>query len=294
MEHTFHNRYLNDILASRVSLDILRQLLLAPWRSRGAPDLARTLDTSRASVLRRMGSLVDAGLVRRMGEGRKVTFRLDPSSPLAPPLFELVERERLSGLDPRVILSLDDYMVGLDLDRVHSVVLFGSQARGVAVEGSDVDLCVVFKGDTIPGGERVELMAKGEVPTMMEVHEYSEPEFAWVPDLPALDALLHGITLHGFRWVLDKRATLHTIRKDLLTRRMETTRDQLARALDGDEGVRAYHTDIVEVSLAEMEAIIARGTTVSRREVEPRGDLEHRLRNLEDLITRLGENVWLE
>jgi len=294
MKHTFHNRYLNDILASRVSLDILRQLLLAPWRSRGAPDLARTLDTSRASVLRRLGPIVDAGLVRRVGEGRKVAFRLDDGSPMLPPLFELIERERLAALEPHVRLTLDDYMAGLDLDRVHSIVLFGSQARGIAVEDSDVDLCVVFKGDTIPGGERVELMAKGEVPTMMEVHEYSEPEFACVPDLPALDALLHGITLHGFGWVLDKRATLHTIRKELLTRRMETTRDQLARALDGDEGVRSYLTAVVEMSLAEMEAIIARGTTVSRREVEPRGDLEHRLRNLEDLITRLGENVWLE
>jgi predicted nucleotidyltransferase len=229
-----------------------------------------------------------------MGEGRKVTFRLDPSSPLLPPLFELIERERLAASESHVRLALDDYMAGLDLDRVHSVVLFGSQARGVAVEGSDVDLCVVFKGDTIPGGERVELMAKGEVPIMMEVHEYSEEEFAWVPDLPALDALLHGITLHGFHWVLDKRATLHTIRKELLTRRMETTRDQLAQALDGGEGVRAYLTDVVEMSLAEMEAIIARGTTISRRELEPRGDLEHRLRNLEDLLARLGENVWLE
>jgi DNA-binding transcriptional ArsR family regulator len=185
MEHTYHVRYLNEILASRVSLAVLRHLLAAPWRSSGAPALATAIGTSRASVHRRLGILVEAGLVRRTGEGRKVAFRIDPSSPLAPPLFQLVEIERLAALEPKVNLVIDDYMTGLDLGSTHSVMLFGSQARGMGRADSDVDVCVVFKGDTIPGGDRIELMAKGDVPTMMEVHEYSEDGFEWVPDLPA-------------------------------------------------------------------------------------------------------------
>jgi predicted nucleotidyltransferase len=294
MEHTYHVRYLNEILASRVSLAVLRHLLAAPWRSSGAPALATAIGTSRASVHRRLGILVEAGLVRRTGEGRKVAFRIDPSSPLAPPLFQLVEIERLAALEPKVNLVIDDYMTGLDLGSTHSVMLFGSQARGMGRADSDVDVCVVFKGDTIPGGDRIELMAKGDVPTMMEVHEYSEDGFEWVPDLPALDALLHGITLHGHRWVLERRASLHSIRKELLAKRMVETRDNMARALDGDEEDRERYAGIVEVSLAEIESVITRGTTVSRAQVEPRGDLEWRIRSLEGTLARLGENVWLE
>ncbi|UCC92333.1 MAG: nucleotidyltransferase domain-containing protein, partial [Thermoplasmata archaeon] len=271
---------------------MLRQLLSTPWKAVGAPDLAKAIGTSRASVLRRLKTLEGSGVVRRVGDGRKVTFRIDTTSAAVPALFELVELERMTGLPPPVRITLEDFMSGLDRERVHGVILFGSHARGLGREDSDVDVCVVFKGDTIPGGERVELMAKGDVPTLMEVHEYSEDEFAWVPDLPALDALLHGITIHGHRWVLVKRSTLHSIRKELLTRRLAETRDNLAMAMDGDEEERERYSTIVEVSLAEMETVIARGTTISRQEVEPRGDHEWRIRCLEGILARIGDNVW--
>jgi predicted nucleotidyltransferase len=38
-------------------------------------------------------------------------------------------------------------------DRLIDVVLFGSQARGDAAPGSDIDVMVVLKGDVYPGEE---------------------------------------------------------------------------------------------------------------------------------------------
>ncbi|MFN0085141.1 MAG: nucleotidyltransferase domain-containing protein [Blastocatellia bacterium] len=38
-------------------------------------------------------------------------------------------------------------------ERLDRVILFGSQARGDALEGSDIDLLVVLSGDVYPGKE---------------------------------------------------------------------------------------------------------------------------------------------
>src|SRR5881628_3318129 len=37
--------------------------------------------------------------------------------------------------------------------RLSNIVLFGPQARGTAVEGSDIDILIVLKGSVSPGGE---------------------------------------------------------------------------------------------------------------------------------------------
>lgn len=52
-----------------------------------------------------------------------------------------------------ILAELRRSLVKLYGERLVDVVLFGSQARGDAVEGSDIDVLIVLKGQVYPGLE---------------------------------------------------------------------------------------------------------------------------------------------
>ncbi len=52
-----------------------------------------------------------------------------------------------------ILVELRRYLADLYGERLVEVVLFGSQARGDAVEGSDIDVLIVLRGDVYPGLE---------------------------------------------------------------------------------------------------------------------------------------------
>lgn len=53
----------------------------------------------------------------------------------------------------RVLSELRTQLQSLYGERLEQVILFGSQARGDAVEGSDIDVMIVLKGDVNVGDE---------------------------------------------------------------------------------------------------------------------------------------------
>ena len=52
-----------------------------------------------------------------------------------------------------ILTELRDYLANLYGERLVKVVLFGSQARGDAVEGSDIDVLIAVKGEVFAGEE---------------------------------------------------------------------------------------------------------------------------------------------
>jgi predicted nucleotidyltransferase len=52
-----------------------------------------------------------------------------------------------------IVTELRKYLERLYDERLMQIVVFGSQARGDAVEGSDIDILVALKGSVSPGME---------------------------------------------------------------------------------------------------------------------------------------------
>jgi len=65
-----------------------------------------------------------------------------------------------------IIVGLRQKLEMIYKERLVSIVLFGSQARGDAVSGSDIDILVVLKGTVNPGQE---IARVGETTSMLSL-----------------------------------------------------------------------------------------------------------------------------
>ena len=65
-----------------------------------------------------------------------------------------------------IIVGLRQKLEMIYKERLVSIVLFGSQARGDAVSGSDIDILVVLKGTVNPGQEIAKV---GETTSMLSL-----------------------------------------------------------------------------------------------------------------------------
>jgi len=267
-----------DALATRTAIRVTRSLFASMPRGMTSSQLAERLETSRSSIHRALGRMEGLGLVRSDSRGMLVLHRIDTASPLVGPLFEMFNHERYLSVRQKIREAL---------------LLFGSQARGTSREMSDIDMCFVWRENKWDDGFQSRVRDLAFPYILVEPHCYSEDVFTTVPDLVVLDSILHGVSLHGHHYLLSTRQDLESIRKEVLLARLDGCRRILEMATQVLGAAKEHFEDIVEVGLTEIEMIIARGTTVSRREVEPQGDLEWRLRNLEALLARLGEKVWL-
>jgi predicted nucleotidyltransferase len=135
-------RALDAVLGSTAKIRILRALL--PLRSSVSGNEARMLAgvRSKNGMQAALRELTDLGILEREQTGRIGLFRINRDHDLIPHLQALFEGEvqRMAGLRQ----ALEEILTrGAVREHTLSIILFGSNARGDARPGSDVDLLVV-------------------------------------------------------------------------------------------------------------------------------------------------------
>jgi predicted nucleotidyltransferase len=148
---------------------VLSSTLLEPKRWWFLSELARHLGAGPSSLQRELGSLVDAGILDRREDGRRVYFRANPSSPVFKDLRGLVEKT--AGIVPALVQALEPFG-----GRIELALIYGSVARGEERASSDVDLMIVGSVKQI---DLVPILRKLEARFGREVNAslYSPQEF---------------------------------------------------------------------------------------------------------------------
>jgi len=282
-----------DILGSRVAIHLLRRFHAHPRSEMGTQEIAQSLGTSRTSIARRLEPLADAGIVKSSKGARGRTYRLNASSPLAEPLFELFNHERYMSVDPTVRAALERVIAGIDKRRVRCLILFGSQVHSLATPRSDIDLCVVHKEGRWREEDTSALFRHGFMKYQIEPHIYPERLFERVPDLVVLDAILSGVSLHGHDFLFRNRVSVRSIDKAPILERLDVARSNLESMGLVKGPSMEYFEGILESMLGELEALVREGRMVPKRAIRPKGRFEERIVAMESALADGEDVVWV-
>lgn len=173
---------------------------------------AEKLNVSKELLRVSLSKLVEAGWLSRIGHG---TYRIkDPSGVLMAMAAE--EMFNLNSAPAPFRTSVKEFCVrALSTfgERLCSVVLFGSVARGDWNENSDLDMLLVIKGlpkNVLERDQKILPLARG-LPHAITFVSYAPEELAETPPL-LLDVAVDGILLYDTGFMREK---INHIRKRL-------------------------------------------------------------------------------
>lgn len=270
---------LEDVLGTRVPWRLLRILLKRPYLSFSPTVLAATLQTSRASVLRVLGILGKSALIRKFNGGR---YQANTEHEMIRRLWGLFMLEHHANLQPSFRNAIDMFFKAVE-DKVVVFIVFGSVSRGLATEKSDIDICVV--------GENIDVNRFDFLPYRFELHNYKEQHFKDLTDFVVLDSLLNGIVLKGEMFVYDILKDLRTFPKEYLLYRVNKAKQFLSRADELQGEARDYYYSLARIAIGEVKAVLHKGTTVSKREINYQ--FSEDITALESELAREGDKIWL-
>jgi hypothetical protein len=149
---------LDALLGTTTKVRVLRALLPldSPVSGNEAQRLAGV--RSAGSLWAALDELSEIGILSREQTRGSHLYRVNRQHDLFPPLAALFEAE--AGCLSRLRESLREGLTAAGmLDAVQAVILFGSQARGEATPGSDVDLLVIVEDESTVSAARDALLA---------------------------------------------------------------------------------------------------------------------------------------
>jgi len=195
---------LDELLASKVAVSLLRVLCTRPYEDFHLRRLVREAEVGYGSANRFMKSFEKAGIVTSRPSGKQRVYRINLSNRLAAKLYDLFSLERKTEAAPQYTGLLDEIalaLVGGIGPELRSIVLFGSLATGQASVSSDVDLLIITKRPEAEYGEvphEIDRRASF-FQTLVEKHWYSVSQFEegyLKGDDVVLNAIRDGILIH--------------------------------------------------------------------------------------------------
>ncbi len=286
-----NKRYTLDALGSKTSIRVLRILYRSLYRYRSISEISGCMNTSRANVHRGLKSLDQIGIIRRsLNRGRSLV-RINTSSPIALPLFSLFNNEDHMLVEPSIRNAIS--LLLPERGGISTLVLFGSYARGTASKNSDIDLLVVGSDEVTI--KKIKRIARAALPEQrIEIHSCDVKEFFLPRDLAILDAVLFGISLTGDNALFQARSDLEYIDTSYLISRLRSCKDNLSRSIQLNDEGGEYFRRVAMVTLGEIGSIVYKGATVSKSEIRNDDNLEKRIEEIDEELSRRGDRIWLK
>jgi predicted nucleotidyltransferase/biotin operon repressor len=288
MKHMSHKRYTLDQLGSKVAINVMRCLFNDLHRYLSISDISQKLNTSRANVHRGIDRLDLVGIIRRSKSKGRSMVRIDSSSKIAKPFFILFNNERAMNVDIQVKDAIEQLMENINSDKIEAVILFGSQARGIATTKSDVDILIVT--DDKKTTKDIRAKAKTFLPEIrMDLHPYTFTQFLSAEDLVLVDAKLYGISFNGDELLFEQRSSLNNIRTTYLKSRLRSVSDNLKRSRLAEKDARSYFLNVAYRTLSEISGVLSIKLRIDRSE----DGIQKGMIKVKEELFRIGDRVWL-
>jgi predicted nucleotidyltransferase len=115
---------------------VLGLLLLHPEESLHGREIARRTGLPAGTLTRELNRLAEVGLLNRVKRGNQLVYSANRNSPIFAELAGILRKT--SGLADVIAEALEPLA-----DKIDVAFIFGSVARGVETEGSDVDVLII-------------------------------------------------------------------------------------------------------------------------------------------------------
>jgi predicted nucleotidyltransferase len=135
-------RIAQALFTSELRSQLLGLVLLNHERKFYVRELARKLSASHGTLHRELKSLCNAGILLREQDGNRVNYQANTEASIYPELSGLLRKT--VGLVDVIAKALGE----ID-DDIAEAFIYGSEAKGDAVAGSDIDLMVVGNIDEL-------------------------------------------------------------------------------------------------------------------------------------------------
>lgn len=271
---------IEKILSSKVIWRLLKILLSRLVLGYSPGELAQELATSRTSLSRALSILQNEGLVisRKIG-GRKIYY-VNSEKKLVRLVWPILMLERFENIPPRLRNTIE-LLFQQVREKVRVFVIFGSVARGMYRDGSDIDICLVGRG--------VREKRFDFLPYRFEVHNYTYEDFKILSDFVVLDAVMNGIVLKGEEFIYGILKNLKSFPKEYLLYRLDSAKRFISKSKGISGEAKKYYENLAMVNLGEIESILKRRVLLGKREVKKMALLEE----IEERLSKEGERIWL-